>query len=169
MPYSSISAPSRGLLTITAQQLFKLLQQGAILQSVHNPFEQSYIHELITRIPDGRVYQRISVDLINELLSQHKIRRTEYRPWNGAVNYFYNLMIVCNAVELLELMQTGAILTSRWRYGKRINNLKLPTGESLTVQYSNVQSLLKHGKIYSIPLSGDNYDYYLVKPPCPTT
>jgi len=72
------------------------------------------------------------------------------------------------AQQLLEHLENGARLISRWRYGKRINNLKLSTGESLTVQYSNIQSLLKHGKIYSIPLSGDNYDYDLVKPQCPT-
>lgn len=67
-----------------------------------------------------------------------------------------------NAQELLGHLQAGATLKSRWRYGKNIHQLRLSNGDVLNVQKSNVHSLLKHGKIRSIPFSGDNYDYYLV-------
>jgi hypothetical protein len=69
-----------------------------------------------------------------------------------------------NAQELLQHLEDGATLKSRWRYGKRVNTLRLSNGETMTVQYSNIYSLLKHHKLASILYSGDNYDYYLVKP-----
>lgn len=66
------------------------------------------------------------------------------------------------ANELLEYLQNGAVLSSRWIYGKRINRLQLPTKETLFVQKSNISALLNAKAIYGIPLSGDNYQYRLI-------
>jgi hypothetical protein len=69
-----------------------------------------------------------------------------------------------NAKELLQHLENGATLKSRWIRGKRINTLRLSDGEIMLVQYSNITSLHKHGKLFIMPYSGNNYDYYLVKP-----
>lgn len=149
-------------LNFTTQKLFKHIQHGDKLQSIHNPFERSYVHELLVKRDKQVQYFRVPIEIINELLSQRKIRRTECHKWVGAVDYHYHLMIVRDSSELLEFLKNGAVLTTRWRYGKRINTLSLPNGENLKVQLSNIQALQKSKSIYSILLSGDNYDYYLV-------
>lgn len=68
-----------------------------------------------------------------------------------------------NAKELLQHLQEGAVLRSRWRMGKFLHTLKLPSGETLSVQRSNIKALIKGGALHSIALSGDNYDYYLAR------
>lgn len=65
-----------------------------------------------------------------------------------------------NARELLEHMRNGAIVRIRWQYGKQINSVCLPTGETLPTQMSNIHALIKQHKIIGIPYSGDNYDYF---------
>lgn len=65
-----------------------------------------------------------------------------------------------NARELLEYMQNGAIVRIRWRYGKRINSVCLPSGETLPTQMSNINALTKQHKIIGIEYSGNNYDYF---------
>lgn len=67
------------------------------------------------------------------------------------------------AEQLLEHLRGGATLSSRWVYGRRLNRLSFPDKETLYVQYSNIQALIKARTISSIPLSGDNYEYRLVE------
>lgn len=164
MPYNSKFKPS----DMSAADLLKYMKKGSSVISEswpESPWRRNY---LIFRCDIGREYLEIKESLINELLSAKKIRKVSAPRWLNDQFDTYHLMIVQNATELLEFLKQDAILISRWVYGRRINNLKLSTGENLTVQYSNIQSLLKHGKIRSVLLSGDNYDYYLVKPQCPT-
>lgn len=67
------------------------------------------------------------------------------------------------ARDLLMHLQNGAMLETRWTYGKRLNRLKLPTGENLYIQHSNISALIKTGALRSIAMSGDNYLYRLVE------
>lgn len=67
------------------------------------------------------------------------------------------------AKDLLDYLQNGATLESRWVYGKRLNRLKLPADGTLYIQYSNILALIKAGVLLSIALSGDNYLYRLAK------
>lgn len=67
------------------------------------------------------------------------------------------------AKDLLSHLQNGATLESRWVYGKRLNRLKLPAGDTLYIQRSNVSALIKAGALLSIALSGDNYLYRLAE------
>lgn len=65
------------------------------------------------------------------------------------------------AQDLLAYLQNGATLDSKWICGKRLNRLKLPTGDVLYIQRSNISALIKTDVLFSIPLSGDNYLYGL--------
>lgn len=69
-----------------------------------------------------------------------------------------------NCKTVLKHLENGAQLRSRWSYGQRLNSLYLASGETLYIQYSNISALIKAGKLRSISMSGDNYNYYLVNP-----
>lgn len=69
-----------------------------------------------------------------------------------------------NCRTLLEHLRGGGKLRTRWTYGRRLNILALPSHETLYVQRSNVDALIKAGAIRGILFSGDNYEYYLVPP-----
>lgn len=66
-----------------------------------------------------------------------------------------------NSKILLEHLQNGAKLKTRWRYGKRFNELRLSTGDVHNIQYSAIKGLFKANKIHAIDYGGGNYDYYL--------
>lgn len=67
------------------------------------------------------------------------------------------------ADTLLEYLKQGATLKSWWVNGKRVHSIRLPSGETLYTQYSNIGALFKRGFIYSVAFSGDNYEYHLVR------
>ncbi len=141
----------------------KEMLKGAKLQSIHNPFEKSRVYELLVKFPGGIQYIRVPVESIQQLLDQKKIRTVETHPWKGATDYEYRLMHVYNANELLDMLKLGAKLKSWWVNGKQVHSVKLPSGEILHTQRSNISALINRGVISSIAFSGNNYEYYLVE------
>lgn len=67
------------------------------------------------------------------------------------------------AKDLLNYLQNGATLESRWVYGKRLNILKSSADGTLYIQRSNISALIKAGALLSIELSGNNYLYRLTE------
>ena len=65
-----------------------------------------------------------------------------------------------NCKTLLEHLRNGAKLHTILWYGTW-HRLSFPTGETLYVQRSNIDALLKAGTLHSIAFSGGEYEYYL--------
>ena len=66
-----------------------------------------------------------------------------------------------NCKTLLVYLEDGAKLRTIWRYGKRLNELHLSSGEYIYVQRSNISALIKAGTLRSILFSGNEFEYYL--------
>lgn len=67
------------------------------------------------------------------------------------------------ANDLLAHLQNGGKLKSWWVNGKCVHSIRLPSGETLYTQRSNISALFKRGAIFSIEFSGNNYEYRLTE------